>query len=314
MTHFFKKSYVLFIITAFLIVLFSSVTVFAADKTILLSKYPDLKVGFTSQNFSKWLPPSVDNLKTIINFASEKGFSFIELRDPTAGLSLNDCKQIAAYARQKNIEVIYAMGVGALDDNYFEVFSRGLANAMVFDGPKVVRTGANGNEMNIDPQKQYWTAEEFNKLVENINKAANTAKTFGMTLYVENANEGLQGDGVSTFGTADLFGPKGVNPNVGLQLDMANFFCVSRVENSPGDVQAFFEANVQKIGYSHLKTSIGHKPQQFLNGNELPLDVFFKSLSKNGKVYMAIEHANADNLQDAYTNHQKSIDYLLKNY
>lgn len=312
--HFFKKSYALFIVTAFLIVMFSSATVFAAEKTISLSKYPNLKIGFTSQNFSKWLPPSVTNLKTIINYASDKGFSFIELRDPNAGLSLNDCNEIAAYAKQKNIEVIYAMGVGALDDNYFEAFSRGLANAMAFDGPKVVRTGANGNEMNVDPKKQYWTAEEFAKIIQNLNQAGNTAKTFGMSLYVENANEGLLGDGINTFGIVDLFGSKGVNANVGFQLDMGNFFCVSRVENSPSDVQAFFEANVQKIGYSHLKTSIGHKPQQFLNGNELAHDVFFKSLSKNGKVYMAIELANADTLQDAYANHQKSIDYLLKNF
>lgn len=313
-SRFFKRPFVLLVSTMFIGVLFSGASAFAADKAISLSKYPNLKVGFTSQNFSKWLPPTTANLKTIIDFASQKGFSFIELRDPNAGLSLSDAKEVAAYAKQKNIEVIYAMGVGALDDNYFEAFSRGLANAMVFEGPKFVRTGANGNEMNIDPKKQYWTAEEFAKIVQNLNKAANTAKTFGMTLYVENANEGLEGNGVDTFGIADLFGPKGVNANVGFQLDMANFFCVSRVENSPTDVQAFFEANVKRMGYSHLKTSINHKPQQYLNGNELAFDVYFNALSKKGKVYMAIEHANADTLKDAYLNHQKSIDYLLKNY
>lgn len=287
---------------------------FAADKNITLSKYPTLKLGFTSQNFSKWLPPNVTNLKTIIDFASQKGFSFIELRDPNAGLSLSDAQEIAAYAKKKKIEVIYAMGAGALDDNYFEVFSRGLANAIAMDGPKIVRTGANGNEMNNDAKKQYWTKAEFTRLVQNLNTAANTAKSFGMTLYVENANEGLKGNGSSTFGIADLFGPEGVNSNVGFQLDMANFFCVSRVENTPAEVQAFFEANAKKIGYSHLKTSIGHKPQPFLNGNELPFDVYFKSLAKFGKVYVTIEHFNADTLEESYANHQKSIDYLLKNF
>ena len=310
----YQKIFALVISFMFVFVLFSSVGVFAADKNITLSKYPSLKIGFTSQNFSKWLPPNVTNLKTIIDFASKKGFSFIELRDPNAGLSLNDTQEIAAYAKDKNIEVIYAMGVGALDDNYFEAFSRGLANAIALGGPKIVRTGANGNEMNIDPKKQYWTADEFAKIVQNLNQAGNTAKTFGMTLYVENANEGLKGDGVSTFGIGDLFGPNGVNANVGFQLDMANFFCVSRVENSPADVQAFFEANIKRMGYSHLKTSIAHQPQPFLNGNELPFDVYFKTLAKNGKVYLAIEHFNADTLENAYINHQKSIDYLLKNF
>lgn len=310
----YQKIFALVVSFMFVFVLFSGVGVYAADKNITLSKYPSLKIGFTSQNFSKWLPPNVTNLKTIIDFASKKGFAFIELRDPNAGLSLSDTQEIAAYAKDKNVEVIYAMGVGALDDNYFEAFSRGLANAIALGGPKIVRTGANGNEMNIDPKKQYWTADEFAKIVQNLNQAGNTAKTFGMTLFVENANEGLKGDGVSTFGIADLFGPNGVNANVGFQLDMANFFCVSRVENSPTDVQAFFEANIKKLGYSHLKTSIAHQPQPFLNGNELPFDVYFKTLAKNGKVYLAIEHFNADTLENAYINHQKSIDYLLKNY
>ena len=311
---FFKKSYALLAVTMFVAVLFSSVSVFAADKSISLNKYPNLKIGFTSQNFSKWLPPTTTNLKTLIDYASQKGFAFIELRDPNAALSLNDAKEVAAYAKHKKIEVIYAMGVGTLDENYFDAFSRGLANAIAFDSPKIVRTGANGNEMNIDPKKQYWTADEFTKIVKNLNQAGNTAKTFGMNLYVENANEGLQGDGVTTFGIADLFGTKGVNSNVGFQLDMANFFCVSRVENSPTKVQAFFEANVQKVGYSHLKTSKNHKPQQFLDGNELPFEVYFNSLSKYDKAYVCIEQANSDTLQDEYANTQKSIDYLLKNF
>jgi sugar phosphate isomerase/epimerase len=310
----FKKSHVLLVACLFIIVLFSGVSASAADKSIVLSKYPNIKIGFTSQNFSKWLPPTTPNLKTIIDYASQKGFAFIELRDPNASLSLSDAKEVAAYARQKNIEVLYAMGVGGLDTNYFEAFSRGLANAMVFDGPKFVRTGANGNEMNLDPKKQFWTAAEFAQLVQNLNLAANTAKTFGYTMYVENANEGLAGDGVATFGTADLFGPKGVNANVGFQLDMANFFCVSRVESSPNDVRNFFEANVKRMGYSHLKTSKNRTPQPFLDGNELPFDVYFLSLSKYGKVYVAIEHFNADTLENAYINHQKSIDYLLKNF
>lgn len=312
--RFYKKSHTLLAPCLFILVLFFGMSVSAADKSIVLGKYPDIKIGFTSQNFSKWLPPTAPNLKTIIDYASQKGFAFIELRDPNASLSYSDAKEVAAYARQKKIEVIYAMGVGGLDNSYFEVFSRGLANTMVFDGPRFVRTGANGSEMSRDPKKQYWTAEEFALLVQNLNQAANTVKTFGYSLYVENANEGLAGDGITTFGIADLFGPKGVNANVGFQLDMANFFCVSRVVNSPNDVQNFFEANVKKMGYSHMKTSKNRTPQPFLDGNELPFDVFLLSLSKYGKLYVTIEHANADTLENAYINHQKSIDYLLKNF
>jgi sugar phosphate isomerase/epimerase len=185
---------------------------------------------------------------------------------------------------------------------------------MLFDGPRFARTAAFGKEMTADSKKQFWTAAEFSQLVQNLNQAGNTAATFGYTLCVENAFEGLKGDGVNTFGTADLFGPKGVNANVGFQLDTGNFFCVSRAENSPGDVKAFFEANVKRMGYSHLKTSVDKKTGQVLNGNEVPFETFFTLLAKNGKVYVAFELANADTLENAKINHQKSIDYLLKNF
>ncbi len=90
-------------------------SIYAADKPFVLGQYPALKFGFTSQNLAKWLPNSVDNLKKVIDFASRKGFSFIELRDANVGLSYDDAKKIAAYARKKKIEVIYAMGIGGLD-------------------------------------------------------------------------------------------------------------------------------------------------------------------------------------------------------
>lgn len=310
----FRKTLVLAVTTLLLGVLFSAGNVYAADKPIVLGKYPTLKFGFTSQNLAKWLPNSVDNLKTVIDFAKKKGFSFIELRDADASLSYADAKKVADYAKKRKIEVIYAMGMGGLDSNYPELFAKGLANTMLFDGPRFARTAAFGKEFAADPKKQYWTAEEFTQLVRNLNQAGNTAAMFGYTLFVENAFEGLNGDGVNTFGMNDLLGPKGVNGNVGFQLDTANFFCTSRAGNSPGDVKAFFEENVKKMGYSHLKTSIDKKPGLVLNGNDVPFETFFTSLAKNGKVYVAIELANADTLENAYLNHQKSIDYLRKNF
>ena len=53
-----EKSCGLLVATLFIFVLFSGVSVYAADKPIVLSKYPNIKLGFTSQNFSKWLPPT----------------------------------------------------------------------------------------------------------------------------------------------------------------------------------------------------------------------------------------------------------------
>ena len=101
-----KTSIFLSAFTLFLGILFSSINVHAADQQpFALKKYPTLKFGFTSQNLAKWLPNSVDNLKKVIDFAKQKGFSFIELRDANASLSYDDAKKVAAYAKNKKIEV-----------------------------------------------------------------------------------------------------------------------------------------------------------------------------------------------------------------
>jgi sugar phosphate isomerase/epimerase len=195
---------------------------YSAEKKIVLKKYPTLKIGFTTQNFAKVLPVSPDSAKKLIDFAADQGFPWVELRDPSAVLTLDECKQISGYARGKNIEIIYALGVGIMDVKFSEIFSRGLANAVVFDGPRVIRTGLAGEDFLKDEKKKAWTLQELAKVVDVANQAANKAKSFGMTHAVENAREIIKGDGVVSFGTTEFFA--NVNSNVGLQPDSANFF------------------------------------------------------------------------------------------
>jgi sugar phosphate isomerase/epimerase len=279
-----------------------------------MKKYPGLKIGFTTANFMKFLPPTLENVKQLIDFASKNEFSFIEIRDPNARLSLRECRELAAYATRKKVEIVYAMGVGLLDDNYWEIFSRGVANANVLPGPKVVRTALGGQEFSNDPDKATWTGDEFAKLVKRADKAGNMATMFGLRFLVENGREALKGDGRDAFGLEEFFGPHGVNANVGLQMDVANFFCVSRAPARPEDVKAFVERNVSKVVYVHLKSSKDHKPQQVLDGNELPFEVFFSELQKAGKSYVAIELDGPATAADAFSNHIKSIGYLKSYY
>jgi sugar phosphate isomerase/epimerase len=302
------------IVFSLCLILFSQTCAYGADRKIVLKKYPDFKIGFTTANFAKVLPPTATNIKKMLDFAAKQGFAFIEIRDPEARLTLEECKDLAAYSKNKHVEIVYAMNTGLLDPNFWEVFSRGIANAGVFHGPKVVRTGANGIEMVKETGKKYWNATEFAMIVENANKAANTARMFGLQFLVENAREGIKGDGITTFGTTEFFGNKGVNEKVGLQLDVANFFCTSRVPSEPGQVKSFVADHAARIGYTHLKTSKAHKPQPVLDGNELPFEDFFTYLQKNRKNYIAMELDPAAILADVYANHIKSIEYLEKNY
>lgn len=267
-------------------------------------------------SLSKFLSPNVENVTKIIDFTAAQGFTFIELRD-TANLSLSNCTDIAAYAKKKNIEVIYSVGTGALEKGYLDSLPKWIDNAKAFGSPPFVRTGSGGAAFTAnDTAKVNWTADDFNNLVQTLNKAGDTAKAAGLLLLVENAAEKLQGDGTTTFGTTELFGTKGVNSTVGLQVDTGNFFCVSRAPAKPEDVKTFFDKAVTRLGYVHVKTSKDNKAQPVMGESQLSLDYFFDTCSKNGKVYMAFEldSAAAKTLEEMYDNYIKSAEYLQKNF
>jgi sugar phosphate isomerase/epimerase len=287
----------------------------AADKTITMGKYPTLKIGFTSAHFLKFLPLSLDNAKKYIDYAAEQKLAFIELRDPIASLSLKEAETLAAYATKKKLELIYAVNVGLMDPNFWEVYSRAIANAKAFGGGLIARSAANGVE--FDPaDKKYWTADEFAKMVQLGNKAGNLARSSGLRFFVENGREGLKGDGTTTFGFADLFGDKGFNRNVGWQLDTANFFCVSRVPADPQAVKEFLDKNAAKIGYMHLKTSVKGVCQPALGDHELSFDAYFAASAKAGMPYIAIEldATNVKTLDELKDKFGQSLKYLTKTY
>jgi len=279
---------------------------------IILKKYPDLKIGFTTTNFLNLLPVSVENKKKLIDYAAEQGYTWIELRDPNADLTLANCRELAAYAKNKGIEVGYAIQKGLLDKDFGETFSRGLANATVFEGPKTIRALGSGAEFQ-DAKKKTWTLEELYRAVKIANMAGNRAKQLGLQLVVENAFEALKGDGISGFGTTEFFA--NVNRNVALQLDTANLFAVSRVCAAPEDAKKFLENNIGKLAYIHLKTSTPeHKVSPILGDNELGFEIVFELMQKNRITWVAIELPGAKTLEEAKGNHEKSIKYLIEKY
>lgn len=295
-----------------LAVVFLSGSVLAAEK-IVLQKYPGLKIGFTTANFLQALPVSLDNSKVAVDFAYSNGFSWIEIRDPNASLTLSECKELAAYAKARGIEMSYAVVIGLLDETYWEIISRAIPNAAVFEGPRTIRSTAGGSEFSLDSKKQGWNLNELYKAVKTANRAANMAKASGLQYVVEHAWEMLKGDGVSTFGFTELFA--NANSNLKWQMDMANFFATSRVVTKPEDAKAFLEKNVGRLGYSHLKSSSPeHKTTDVLQENELALAAIFDIIAKNKINYVAIELTQKKGFDECAANLMKSIDFLKKNY
>ena len=271
-----------------------------------------------TSSLSKFLLPDVGNITKIIDFSAAQGFAFIEVRD-TINLSASNCSEIAAYAKKKNIEVIYSVGNGTLEATYLDSVPKWIDNAKAFGSPTVVRTGSGISAVlpanASDTSKVAMSADDFAKIVQVLNKAGDLAKAAGLQLLVENGGEKLQGDGTTTFGFADLFGSKGVNATVGLQIDTGNFFVNNRAPASNDDIKAFFDKNVTKVGYMHIKTAKDNKAQPVMGESQLPLDYFFNACSKASKVYMAIEldSAAAKTLEEMYDNYNKSAEYIQKN-
>jgi len=305
------KKLLAIVTVSILAVVFLGSSLFAAEK-IVLKKYPDLKIGFTTTNFLTPLPVSMANAKKLIDWASDQGFAWIELRDPSAKLTLSECKELAAYAKGKNLEVGYAVQVGLMDPTFWEIFSRAVANAPIFDGPKTLRTLSAGTEFGADPKKKAWTLQELYKAVKTANRAANMAKSMGVQYVVENSFEPLKGDGITGFGATEFFA--NVNSNVGWQMDTANFFAVSRVWTKPEDAKAFLEKNIGNLYYIHLKSSKEKKTTDILEENELAIETILDILVKNRIYYLAIELPLKPKLEDCQNNLLKSIEFLKKNY
>jgi sugar phosphate isomerase/epimerase len=281
---------------------------------ITLKKYPDIKLGILANNFYKPLPMNKDNLKKIFDWAAANGFAWVEIRDANGALTLTDCKELAAYAVSKKIEIVYALGIGFLDPNFDVAFIRGISNAAQFTGPKVIRTSAPGPEFTADPAKSTWTKAEFDVLLPIANKAADLAKKLGLQLVLEHAFEAMEGDGVNTFGMTEIQ-TKG-NANIGSQYDTANFFAVSRAPVTPDKAKAYFEKFASKTYYAHLKTSnaADHKVTPVLGDNELDFGVFFDICTKAKINYLAIEIPQQEKFEDAAFNLQQSVYYLKSKY
>ena len=295
-----------------LVVAFFSAGAFAQQK-MALKKYPEIKLGFTTTNILKPLPVSLENKKKLLDLASQLGCSWVEIRDPSGSLSPEDCKQLMAYAKSKNLELGYALQVGLLDRSYWEIFSRGLANAPLFQGPGTIRTLAAGPEFDNDPKKTTWTLSELFKAVKVANMAANTARAAGLKYVVENSAHALKGDGVTGFGLTEF--AANVNSNLFFQCDVANFFATSRVVPKPEEAKAFMEKYAGRMPYIHVKTSSPeHKVLPVLAANELDFDTVFALMTKNKIRYAAVELTQPDTFEECAGNLKKSFDYLVKNY
>lgn len=281
-----------------------------SKKKLEFVKFPNLKLGFTTQNFLECIPVSEENAIKLIDYAVEKSFHWIELRDPDADLTIKECERIASYANEMGIKIAYANQRCFLDPDFWQVFNKGIKKATIFDGPNTIRALISGKSFSENENKLGLDSAEFKEIIDIANKAAGIAKENGLQLVVENGAEAFFSDNETYFGTNEFF--QKVNSNVGWQFDTGNPFSGSRVKPSSDMVKQYLMSNIKNLYYIHLKSAQNGQALPSLMDNELGFDVIFSTLSENDIPYVAIELLAIDNKESVYKNHEKSIQYLKR--
>jgi len=272
-------------------------------------KYPGIKLGFSSQNFMKAMPLSVDKLKEILDFASEEAYAFIELRDPSAELCEKDCRILAEYARQKKVEVIYEIHKDLFDPEFQTVLNRAIRNTAVFGKPGILRSILSWSEFAGDQNKNGWTRKEMDHITALADSSAALAKKQGIHLILENIIEPFFAKG-EELGLSDFFSGTSL---VGLQFDTANPFLSScRGVADPEAVADYLSSIPGRWITTHLKCAADDSFQPVLRDNPLPFTRVFELMAAQGVRYAALELLPVDSREACFKNHYKSIAYLIE--
>lgn len=279
-------------------------------KQLVFKDYPNLKMGFSTQNFQKAMPVNVKSLTEIIEYASNEGYQFIELRDNSAMLTVEECKELAGIAKKNKIDIIYEIHKNLLDTGYFEVFERGLANVLVLRGPGILRTLISKSEFDADLNKKGWTKDELTKLSSLSDSCAQIAKAKNIQFIVENFNEPFFGDSSTYFGLADFFTN---TSGTGLQYDVGNPFSKTSKERAdPEKVAQYLSEMGKRWVTTHLKTVhvMGGSMQPVLTENPLLIEKVVVLMGQQDVLYAALELAPLADKKQCFNNHENSINFL----
>jgi hypothetical protein len=269
--------------------------------------YPGIALGFTTQNFHKSMPPGLDTIRELLDFASEEGYAFMELRDPSADLREEDCRILADYAWDKRVEVIYEIQKDLFDPDFQMVFERALQNTAQFGEPGILRSILSWSEFEADPDKKGWSREELDYLTTTADSCAKQAKVQDVHFILENIVEPWSGQ-EGAFGLTDFFDRTSL---VGLQFDTANPFLSScRGYIDPVSVSGYLSALPGRWMTTHLKCAADDRFQAVLKDNALSFTRVFELMSAQGVHYAALELLAVESKEACMENHRLSLHYL----
>jgi len=272
------------------------------------TNYPNMKIGFSTQNFQKAMPVDVASITEFIEYASKEGYQFIELRDNFAKLSDVDCEALAEVAKRNKIDIIYELQKNPLDSGFLDIFRKGLSNTQLLPGPGILRTLLSQSEFEADSTKKGWTKEELTRLAALTDSCAAIAKAKNIRFIFENLNEPFFGNDSTYWGLTDFFA---LTKGTGLQYDIGNAFRnSSRGKADPEKVVKYLPTLGDRWVTSHLKTLQKGESQPVLTDNPLPVEKVVDLMGKQNVLYAVIELLPVTDKQQCFDNHAKSIQFL----
>ena len=276
--------------------------------SLVFKDYPEMKLGLSTFNFLKSIPFDVSGLTEIIEYASENGYQYVEVRDFQVDLTIDQCNELAKVAEKNKIDLLYVFNINPLDSGFSEVFAKALANVMILPGPGILRALVSRSEFDADKLKKGWNGEELARLVNLADHSAQIALEKNIRFVVENNNEAFFGDGKTYFGLADFFEKSAFT---GLQMDIANPFCnSSRVKNDPERVIAFLSGLGDRWIETHLKTVLNGEPQPVFTDNPMRIEKIIDLMGKMRVKYVTVELAQAERKEQCFENHTLSLQFL----
>lgn len=255
-------------------------------------------LGLATNSFLPALSQKQITLEGLFRWAAQKGFSWIELRDPDVSMDSEKLSSLKALADSLSLRVHYAWNNPDLtrEDRSFE---RGIRNAAVFGRGTCCRVvlapGAIKGKKRYDPQD---LAEICGRACEY----GDLARRDGVTLCFENSMEPLE----------EMEKILLQCPNVRTALDAANF--TSRdtaVRPEQEELLGYIRRRTAQIPYYHMKMTRQHEvlPSIEADGD---FDVFavIDALSANRDVLVCLELPPADHLSEIQLHVERSIETI----
>ena len=268
-------------------------------------------LGLTTKTFMKLIDKKVISHEEILQWAADKGFKWIEVRDNDAGMDKARLEGLLSLAKEHGLRLHYAWDGGDLLTEEDEIlFRKGIMNAAVFGSGTCSRITLSVNSFKVGNFKRGYSKEEFDRLCNVILRYEKIAAEHYITIVYENAYESVEGDGKTFFGMRELMNAV---PGMKITFDPGNFMNKEQVKTTYrwAEVRDFYMEFKSRIPYIHLKST---KNNVLIEKLAIDGDIDYSILFENSSPIdlFCIELPGIEDLEQCKANIEEAYSLITK--